>query len=480
MKQESGPDTPSSAYATMAPLWDKISSVLGGTESMRERSTLYLPQHYRESQETYSERLSRAILINSTEQTLGGWVGRPFSKPMQRNADIPEQFGVFLEDVDMLGNNLDVFCRQWFREGLAKGFSHVLVDFPDGTEVADGGVRTLADDRRDGLRPFLVHIPPENVIAAYSEVVGGRERLTHVRIREDVVTRDGYDEQVLERVRVYEPGRVQLFEKRETRGRKAEWVLIEERDYNLDYVPLVTYYSQREGFMLSKPPLLDLANMNIAHWQSMSDQIAVLTVARFPMLAASGGLDDGGDGGEGEVVVGPKALLSSRDPAGRVYYVEHTGKAIASGRMDLMDLEEKMAKYGAEFLTKKPGRQTATARSLDSAEATSPLQDMVHRFVDSVNLVLQYAADWQGLETGGTVDLNTDFGLSGQDTAALQALLETRRNRDISREAFLRELQRYNVLDRSYDMEADSGSIEAEAAFEGIPRTPPTGEAVDV
>jgi len=163
-----------------------------------------------------------------------------------------------------------------------------------------------------------------------------------------------------------------------------------------------------------------------------------------------------------------------------VYYVEHTGKAIASGRMDLMDLEEKMAKYGAEFLTKKPGRQTATARSLDSAEATSPLQDMVHRFVDSVNLVLQYAADWQGLETGGTVDLNTDFGLSGQDTAALQALLETRRNRDISREAFLRELQRYNVLDRSYDMEADSGSIEAEAAFEGIPRTPPTSEAVDV
>ncbi len=479
MKKESGPDTPSSSYVAMAPLWDKIDAVLGGTESMRGRSTLYLPQHYRESQETYAERLSRAILINSTEQTLGGWVGRPFSKPMQRNPDIPEQLGEFLEDVDMLGNNLDVFCRQWFREGVAKGFSHVLVDFPDGTPGIDG-VRTLADDRRDGLRPFLVHLPPENVIAAYSEVVGGRERLTHVRIREDVIERDGYDEIVRERVRVYEPGVVRLFEKREGKGKKVEWVMLEEREYGLPYVPMVTYYSQRQGFMLSKPPLLDLVNMNIAHWQSMSDQIAVLTVARFPMLAASGGLDGGDESGESEVVVGPKALLESRDPAGRVYYVEHSGKAIASGRTDLLDLEEKMAKYGAEYLTKKPGRQTATARSLDSAEATSPLQDMVHRFVDSVNLVLQYVADWSGLDTGGTVDLNTDFGLSGQDTAALQTLLETRRNRDISREAFLRELQRYNVLDRSYDMEEDSESIESEKAFDGIPRTPPTGEAIDV
>lgn len=479
MKQESGPDTPSSSYVAMAPLWDKIDAVLGGTESMRGRSTLYLPQHYRESQETYEERLSRAILINSTEQTLGGWVGRPFSKPMQRNPDIPDQFEDFLEDVDMLGNNLDVFCRQWFREGVAKGFSHVLVDFPDGTQGEDV-VRTLADDRRDGLRPFLVHLPPENVIAAYSEVVGGRERLTHVRIREDVIERVGYDEVLHERVRVYEPGVVSLFEKRQTKGKRVEWVQIEEREYGLPYVPMVTYYSQREGFMLSKPPLLDLVNMNIAHWQSMSDQIAVLTVARFPMLAASGGLDGGGESGESEVIVGPKALLESRDPAGRVYYVEHSGKAIASGRTDLMDLEEKMAKYGAEYLTKKPGRQTATARSLDSAEATSPLQDMVHRFVDSVNLVLQYVADWSGLETGGTVDLNTDFGLSGQDTAALQTLLETSRNRDISREAFLRELQRYNVLDRSYDMEADEESIESENAFEGIPRTAPTDDVSDV
>ena len=224
----------------------------------------------------------------------------------------------------------------------------------------------------------------------------------------------------------------------------------------------MTVYAQREGFLTSKPPLLDLVNMNIAHWQSQSDQTAVLTVARFPMLASSGMMDDD------EVVVGPNQWLATRDPQGRVYYVEHSGKAINSGRLDLLDLEEKMAKYGAEFLTKKPGRQTATARALDSAEAISPLQDMTHRFVDSVNVAMQYAADWMGLEFGGTVDLNTDFGLSGSDGGALTALSNARQSRDISRETYLRELQRYNVLDRSFDIESDGEMLRDEQSLAGL------------
>lgn len=456
--KKAGPDTVSAAYSHMAPLWDKVSSILGGTETMRGAGTLYLPQHDRESNAAYDERLNRTVLINTTEQTLGGWVGRPFAKPMQVNADVPSELVDLLPDVDRQGNDLDVFCRNWFRDGLAKGFSHVLVDFP---ALMGDGPRTLADDRSAGLRPYLVHVPPENIISAHCEVMDGVEVLTHVRVHEQQIVRDGFEEAVIDRIRVYEPGLVELYEKRGTKGRE-DWVVVESYNYDLPYIPLVTFYAQREGFMLSKPPLLDLVNMNIAHWQSQSDQTAVLTVARFPMLASSGMMDDD------EVVVGPNQWLATRDPQGRVYYVEHSGKAINSGRLDLLDLEEKMAKYGAEFLTKKPGRQTATARSLDSAEAVSPLQDMTHRFVDSVNLAMQYAADWMGLDNGGTVDLNTDFGLSSSDGGALTALSNARQSRDISREAYLRELQRYNVLDRSFDVDVDGELLRDEQSLAGL------------
>jgi hypothetical protein len=466
-KKKAGPDTLSAAYVHMQPLWHKIDAVLGGTETMRGSGETYLPRHNRESQAAYDERLNRTVLVNTTEQTLSGWVGRPFGKPIQFNEDIPIVLEPVLEDADQQGSDLDVFCRNWFRNGLAKGFSHVMVDFPSLRNDGENP-RTLEDDRNDKLRPYFVQVPPENVIAAHAEIVGGVETLTHLRVLEQEVVREGFEEVVVNRIRVYEPGHVVLYEERKITNRKqVEWVIIDEYDYDLSYIPLVTFYSQREGFMLSKPPLLDLVNLNIGHWQSQSDQTAVLTVARFPMLASSGALDD-----ESEIVVGPNQWLSTREPQGKVYYVEHTGKAINSGRLDLLDLEEKMAKYGAEFLTKKPGRQTATARALDSAEAVSPLQDMTHRFIDAVNLALRYAADWVGEESGGSVDLDTDFGMSGGDAGALTALNEARAGRDISREAYLLELQRHGVLDRSFDPVKDVGLLTNEVALLGLSTEP--------
>lgn len=465
-KKKAGPDTLSEAYQHMQPLWAKIDAILGGTETMQAAGELYLPKHARESDEAYQERLMRTVLVNTTDQTLGGWVGRPFSKPLQFNEDIPLALAELLEDADQQGSDLDVFCREWFKHGLAKGFAHVMVDFPSLRSDEDTP-RTLEDDRNEKLRPYLVLIPPENVIAAHAEVINGVETLTHVRVLEQEVILDGFEEVAINRIRVYTPGHVDLYEERKTKNRReTEWVKIDEYDYDLNYIPMVTFYSQREGFMLSKPPLLDLVNLNIAHWQSQSDQTAVLTVARFPMLASSGVLDD-----EDDIVVGPNQWLSTRETGGKVYYVEHSGKAIASGRADLLDLEEKMAKYGAEFLTKKPGRQTATARALDSAEAVSPLQDMTHRFIDAVNLALRYAADWVGEENGGTVDLDTDFGLSSGDAGALTALGEARLNRDISREAYLRELQRYGVLDRAFVPEEDVELLINEEVLAGIATT---------
>ena len=467
-KKEAGPETLSAAYEHMAPLWDKITSILGGTETMQAAGETYLPKHTRESDEAYEERLMRTVLVNTTEQTLGGWVGRPFGKPIQFNEDIPASLQILLEDADQQGSDLDVFCRNWFKSGLAKGFSHVLVDFPV-TRREGEQPRTLDDDRRENVRPYLVLIPPENVIAAHAEMINGVETLVHVRVLEQEITLNGFEEVMTNRIRVYIPGHVDVYQEMRIRnGNKTEWKKVDEYDYDLDYIPIVTFYSQRDGFMISKPPLLDLVNLNIGHWQSQSDQTAVLTVARFPMLASSGVLDD-----EDDIVVGPNQWLSTREPAGKVYYVEHSGKAIASGRADLLDLEEKMAKYGAEFLTKKPGRQTATARAMDSAEAISPLQDMTHRFVDAVNLALRYAADWVGEESGGTVDLDTDFGLSSGDAGALTALGEARERRDLSREAYLRELQRYGVLDRAFDAEVDGGILTNEVALLGLSIEPP-------
>lgn len=454
-KDPKSPATTSSAYDCMAPRWRVIESLLGGTESMRTAGELYLPKHVEESDKGYQERLQAAVLLNMVEQTLDTLSGKPFSEPMKLNEDVPAGLSdSILLDVDLQGNDINVFARQWFREGMAKALAHVLIDFPRPAPRADGQPRTLADDRAEGLRPYWVLVKPECLLFARAEVINGVEVLKHVRILEHYTEQVGFAEVTKCRIRVLEPGLVQLWEPKERKNnsQKEEWAMVDEWATGLNYIPLVTFYADRQGFMEGKPPLLDLAWLNVAHWQSTSDQRHILTVTRFPLLACSGASGEDSD----PVVVGPNKVLYNPDPQGKFYYVEHTGAAIKAGRDDLQDLEAQMAGYGAEFLKKKSGTQTATARALDSAEASSDLSAMTGLFEDALAQALDITAEWMRLGvTGGTVELVKEYEIAEEDTAALEFLKFLREKNDISRKALIQAAILRGILPEDFDEEAD-------------------------
>jgi hypothetical protein len=460
-KDPKSPETTSAAYDSMAPAWAKIQTVLDGTEAMRAAEKTYLPQHFGESDKTYKERLDRCTLLNIAKLTLNSWVGRPFSKPIMFS-DVPSAIEALFPNIDLIGNDIQVFGRDWFSDGLAKSYSHCYIDFP---RTDRDGIRTLADDRAEGVRPHWIHYRPEDIFFAEAEMTDGKEVLREIRIMEEVSERVGFAEVFQPQIRrVYmDPdlgGVIELYRLKEPEKKKdkREWILHESWTFSLPVIPLVTFYANREAFMVGQPPLEDLVDLNIAHWQSTSDQRAVLTVARFPILSCSGGTAEGK-----EIIVGPRRILFSPDPNAKFSYVEHTGKAIESGAKDLASLESNMAEYGAEFLKRRPGSVTATQRTLDTAEATSPLQDTAIRFGHALTQALDLTAQWLKLETGGTAEVHTDFAFGGGDQAELGTLLNTRKARDMSREAYLKELQRRGLLADGYDIEADALLIEQES-----------------
>jgi hypothetical protein len=456
------PSTTSFAWDAMINSWLMIETLLGGTQSMRFASGEYLPQHAEESDDNYNERLHVNVLFNALEITLDHFVGRPFSDPVKFNNDVPDDIAEHGTNIDLQGNDMTTFCREWFRTGLAKGFCHVMVDMPQMNPAA--APLTLADDRVAGRRPFWNRIEPENMIFAEADIVKDpktgelREWFTHVRLRENVVERVGFAEVVHERIRVLMPGFFEVWQKVKQKGRKEKWMVIEQGETGIDFIPIITFYSQRSGFMMSKPPLEDLAFLNIRHWQSMSDQINVLTVARFPMLAVAGATDQSGT----TMKIGPRQLLATKDPNGRFYYVEHTGKSIQSGWDEMEKLEEQMEAYGSTFLKKMPGNETATGRALDSAEGVTTLQDMVSRFIDSVNNALRIHAVWLGQKEGGTVTILNDFGPEEADKSGLDFLKSLRKDKDISRKAVVKEAIRLGALSDEYDVDEDFEQLKLE------------------
>lgn len=466
--QKIQPDNPSSAFSIMAPRWNLINALLGGTETMRSAGEAYLPKHQEETSESYDRRLACSVLTNYVSVTLEGLVGRPFSQEVGVGDGVPAQVRALLEDVDLKGNKLDIFAREWFQEGVAKGFAHVLVEMPrQESRVGEDGqpiARTLADDRAEGIRPYWCLVKPEDVVAAYTRQVGEYHLVEHLRIREDSVERAGFDEAHVKRVRQMDfvgpgvPVQVTMWRKKPDAD---EWFVEDEWTIGLDFIPLVTFYAVRpQASFVAKPPLTDLANLNISHWQSDSDQRNILSVARFPILAASGVDPEAAD-----LRVGPHNYLATQDPQGRFYYVEHGGAAIAAGAADLESLEERMKAYGAEFLRRRPGDVTATERALDSAESVSPLQAMVLSFEDALATAAAYTARWYGdaESDGGEFEVHTDFTQDASNPEIAAAVLEARKLRDISRRYYLQRLKELGILGADFDPEEDAALLEGEA-----------------
>jgi hypothetical protein len=272
-------------------------------------------------------------------------------------------------------------------------------------------------------------------------------------------------------------------------NRKPKWVVKDFGTYDLPVIPLVTFYTTKEGFMCCKPPMEDLAYLNVRWWQSNADQINILTVARYPMLAASGTVQEAG---KETMKIGPRQLLSMRDPSGRFYYVEHSGKAIASGSEELEKLEDQMSSYGAEFLRRQIAGRTAFERAADGGEATSPLKDMALRFEEAVGAALDLTAQWMNLPEGGTVTVNTDSTEEEPSAPPLATLAAARDRGDISRKTWLEEMKRYGIVDPDMDVDEEIKQITKEFAegphpptyfrgqeqIQGAPPAPATVDAV--
>jgi hypothetical protein len=468
-KKKDDPSTTSVAWDTMMPRWQLMSALLGGTETMRAAGQAYLPRHPEESDPAYQERLSEAVLYNKTALTLDDLVGRVFCEPVQPGEDMPEDIAKLCENIDGQGHDLHTFAEDWFKAGFAKGLSHAFIDFPAKIVAVnpDGSERrlTLAEAKQQNRRPYWVQFAPEQIIFAAAQVVNGVETLTHIRILEEELVQEGFAEGLQRRIRVLEPGRWWVY----IEQKPSRWVLFSQGTYDLDYIPLVTFYAgDREGLMTAKPPLLDLAHLNVTHWQSSADQRNILKVGRFPMLAVSGAIPASTDG-KIQLVVGPNQLLHTEDAQGKIYYVEPAGTAIAAGQEDLTQLEEQMSAYGSRFTTRKAVAQTATENDNENDEDAAELEKIARRFKDCLEQAAAITADWLGKapEEGGSVEMNTELGdTNSVDQTVLSTLTSARNSRDISRKTYLSVLQQRGVLPEEVDIDEEIEAVEAEVSDE--------------
>lgn len=430
----------------MAQQWPIADALLGGTAAMRAAGEAFLPKWPNEERESYDARLKTATLFPAFRRTIGVMAGKPFSKQLTFADDVPEIIRAYSENIDLEGHNLHAFGCNILQEVLGYGICGVLVDYPKVTPA-----RTVADEKSIGARPYMVFIRHSQILGWQTARINGVMTLTQLRLAETGEEQDGpYGVQTIKRVRVLEPGRWQLWQETD----KHEYVLIDEGTTTLNVIPFVPFYGIRHAFMIGESPLIDLAYLNVKHWQSQSDQDTIMHVSRVPILTVIGAEQDT------KVTVGASSAVAL--PIGAdMKFVEHSGAAIAAGEKSLEALEAQMIQTGAELLVQKPdGQKTATQANNDAEANKSELQRITESFEDSIDQALQFVAMWRGLPDGGHVSLFKDFAVGSLSDASAQLIVTMQQGGLISKETAIREQQRRGILSPDLVAEEELATVD--------------------
>lgn len=455
----------SAAVDAMIKLAELPRCLMGGSKAMRRAAVKYLPKEPGESQLAYDNRLNRSTLFNAFGKTVADFTGKIFAWPIAL-AETPAQLTKFAENIDLTGRHFNVFARDIFYDGLQTGGGYILVDMPPPVVRDDGAPATLADEAAANLRPYMVYIPIERMIGWKSTTINGAEVLTQVRLQECVSVPSGdYLETEVDQIRVLEPGRWSTYRQVKIAGSEAQWQLFDKGTTSLAKIALVPFYTNRKEFMTFTPPLEKLADINVAHWQSQSDQRNILHVARVPILFGAGWATDD------VIEIGAGNMVRNSDPAAKLTYTEHSGAAIGAGDTDLDNLQDQMAAMGSQLLVAKPVAQTATGEISDDNKETAPLAMMARSLGDALEEAFGLMGEYIGLapDSAGSISVNTRFSAQAQRTD-LQQLLAVRMAGDLSQETLWDEMQRRDYLSDTFDPEVEKERIAAEApALTGPP-----------
>lgn len=466
--ENKGVSSPNQEWLEMQAFWHLTASLRGGTPAMREAGKKYLPQEAGESEQAYRNRLDRSVLTNLYKKTVTKLVGKPLKKGIKLLEDVPPELKKFEPNIDNQGTSLNVFARNILEAAIDDGVTHILVDYSDTQNVAgdfpDGSL-TLEQEESLGVRPYARHVRAADLIGWKWQIANNKRVLTQIRLHEFVKVpgENEFVQETRERIRVIEPFLQRVYEKSlDNDQEEDQWNLIEAKPTTMPIVPLVTFYTNKVGYMLGRPLLQDIAYLNVAHWQSDSDQRNILHIARIPILFATGFGDD-----DSQVSIEIGSNTFARAPKGATLeYVEHTGKGIESGVHDLKDLEERIQLLGMELLVKRPqGNVTATARTMDQVEADSELGLIAKELENALNKMLDLFGRWIGLgdDGGGSTEVFKDFGIESEDLQDVDLLLRARMAGEISQLTFWNEIKRRGLLSDDFNPKTEIDLLDIES-----------------
>lgn len=447
------PSTPSPRVKAQQADLAMVRDLAAGPGRMRDAKTTYLPQAPAEDTKNYQNRLQRSVYFNYFLKTVKGLAGFIFRKDPDLGDDVPEVIAKHCENIDLAGTHIDVFARETLEDALTAGHSAILVEYPN----TGGRPLTLEDEQ--WLRPYWVPIKKDNIISFRTTIEDGRQVLTQIVLREASYVEDGDFAEKLQtryrrlfRLRVGDQVVVgfQLLQINDNKAVEIVDAGFYRNQLEIPIAEIIT--SGRKGMFESDPPLIDLAFLNVAHYQVWSDYVTSLHMTCVPILFTAGFemQDENGVA----IVVGANTGLNAPDPQAKAEYVSHAGAAIGAVRQALADLKDDMASLGIAMLSaQKKMAETAEAKRIGKSDTDSALSVTARGLQDGIERALGFHARYLGIDDGGSIQINRDFENLQMQADMLGALVTAVHTAGLPVRLLLEQMQEGGLISPEHDLD---------------------------
>lgn len=431
-------DTQHNKYKAMSDQWVKCRAAAAGQKAIHAAGELFLPKLKDQTAEDYKSYKLRASFFNASWRTTSALSGLIFRKPPV--VDVPKSIESMLEDVTMSGIDFQIFAQQTAIEILTTGRLGVLVDFP--AQSTEG--MTQADAEAQKIRPTMQKYQAESIINWKTARMGNETTLSMVVLRENATLKpDNEFEHKTEvhyrvldfvlranitgdlsgeispvyRVRVF---RIDNDSKEQQQVGPDLFPLMNGKP--LSYIPFYFIGVDDTTPDVDEPPLIDLVDLNLAHYRTGADYAHGLHFTGLPTAVVSGySPEDKAD----KLYIGSQSAWTFPDPQARASFLEFTGQGLQALEKALEKMEQQMAILGARLLTaEKKDAETAQVAQIHRAGESSVLSAIAQTISIGLTKALNTFCEWAGQSGKWSVQLNRDFlpiGMTPQELTALLA-----------------------------------------------------------
>jgi len=425
------PDDLHPDYTEMSKVWKKCRDARTGQRAIHTAGKDYLPRLTGQSDEDYAAYKQRALFYNATGRTVEGMSGLVFRK--KYTCEVPKTMEPWLNDITMTGQTLEGFAMDIVEDDITVGRGGILVEYPPAREETV----TVGQAQAENIRPYLVHYKAEAIRNWTKTQVGTLWKTTDIWLTADIFVDGNKVERILQLTMAngfYE-------QVTWTKDAKGEWsetrVTPMKNGSTIKTIPFFFYGPQEQDCELQDPPIEDLVYVNLALYMNSADYEKALHMAGNPQAWVAGADLKDGD----ELQVGSSTAWVFSNPETKVGYLTLEADGLNALTTAMADKKTDMAALGARMLApEKKAAEAAETAGIRRGGENSVLASISR----SVSLVIQKAlafmADWAGLDTNVTFELNKDYLPMPMDSAMLREWVAAWQSGAISQETFFEAL----------------------------------------